>query len=67
MKSYLSTAFFFAREFLFIVLSRPDLTGGGDLPGHFSIKTTESHLHVKREQLVNIESPLDGLFSKDEI
>jgi site-specific recombinase XerD len=29
-----------------------------DLPGHFSIKTTERYLHVKKEQLVNIISPL---------
>ncbi len=38
-----------------------------NLPGHFDIKTTARYLHVKREQLVNIESPLDGLMSKDEI
>ncbi len=38
-----------------------------DLLGHFDIKTTARYLHVKREQLVNIESPLDGLMSKDEI
>ncbi len=38
-----------------------------DLLGHFDIKTTARYLHVKREQLVNIESPLDSLMSKDEI
>jgi site-specific recombinase XerD len=38
-----------------------------DLLGHFDIKTTARYLHVKREQLVNIESPLDGLMSKEEI
>jgi integrase/recombinase XerD len=38
-----------------------------DLMGHFDIRTTARYLHVSREQLVNIESPLDGLLSKDEI
>jgi len=38
-----------------------------DLLGHFDINTTARYLHVKREQLVNIESPLDGLMSKEEI
>ena len=38
-----------------------------DLLGHFDINTTARYLHVKREQLVNIESPLDSLISKDEI
>jgi integrase/recombinase XerD len=33
-----------------------------DLLGHFSINTTNRYLHVKREQLVNIVSPLDHLF-----
>lgn len=37
-----------------------------DLLGHFDIKTTARYLHVKREQLVNIVSPLDDLFSGDE-
>jgi integrase/recombinase XerD len=33
-----------------------------DLLGHFSIKTTERYLHVAREKLVYIASPLDYLF-----
>ena len=35
-----------------------------DLLGHFSIKTTTRYLHVKRESLVNIMSPLDDIFGK---
>jgi len=35
--------------------------------GHFDIKTTARYLHVKREQLINIDSPLDALLLKDEI
>ena len=38
-----------------------------DLLGHFDIRTTSRYLHVKREQLVNIKSPLDGLMSGEEI
>ncbi len=38
-----------------------------DLLGHFSIKTTERYLHVRREKLVNIVSPLDDLFEKHNI
>lgn len=38
-----------------------------DLLGHFDIRTTTRYLHVRKEQLVNIESPLDHLISKYEI
>lgn len=32
-----------------------------DILGHFNIKTTERYLHVSKQRLVNIESPLDDL------
>ncbi len=32
-----------------------------ELLGHFDIKTTERYLHVAKEKLVNIKSPLDYL------
>lgn len=35
--------------------------------GHFSIKTTERYLHVAKERLVNIVSPLDDLWEKGEL
>ena len=38
-----------------------------DLLGHFDIKTTERYLHVSKKQLVNIVSPLDDLFKKENI
>jgi integrase/recombinase XerD len=38
-----------------------------DLLGHFDIRTTTRYLHVRKEQLVNIESPLDHLISRYEI
>lgn len=38
-----------------------------DLLGHFSIKTTTRYLHVKRENLVNILSPLDDIWNKGDL
>lgn len=38
-----------------------------DLLGHFNIKTTERYLHVARNQLVNISSPLDDLMGRGKI
>jgi integrase/recombinase XerD len=35
-----------------------------DLLGHFNIKTTERYLHVKKDLLVNIISPLDDIWKK---
>ena len=35
-----------------------------DLLGQFSIKTTERYLHVSKEKLVNIISPLDDFWEK---
>lgn len=34
-----------------------------DLLGHFSIKTTERYLHVKKEALLTIVNPLDALYA----
>ena len=34
-----------------------------DLLGHFSIKTTERYLHVKKEELITIVNPLDALYA----
>ncbi len=38
-----------------------------DILGHFSIKTTERYLHVSNKQLVNIVSPFDSLWEKENI
>jgi integrase/recombinase XerD len=35
-----------------------------DILGHFDIKTTQRYLHVRRDFLINIESPLDDLYKK---
>jgi len=35
-----------------------------DILGHFNIKTTERYLHVRRDQLINIVSPLDDIWKK---
>ena len=36
-----------------------------DLLGHFDIRTTERYLHVSKQQLVNVLSPLDDLVKKE--
>jgi integrase/recombinase XerD len=38
-----------------------------DLLGHFDIRTTEIYLHVKKEQLINISSPIDDLWEKGKL
>ena len=38
-----------------------------DLLGHFSINTTTRYLHVRKENLVNIMSPLDDIFKKGKL
>ncbi len=38
-----------------------------DILGHFNIKTTERYLHVRKEQLVTLPSPLDDLWKKGDI
>ncbi|HEV7329973.1 MAG TPA: site-specific integrase [Flavisolibacter sp.] len=34
-----------------------------ELLGHFSIKTTERYLHVKKDELITLVNPLDALFA----
>lgn len=38
-----------------------------ELLGHFDIRTTERYLHVSREKLINIISPLDSLYEEEEM
>ena len=38
-----------------------------ELLGHFNIRTTERYLHVSKQKLVNIISPLDDLMKNEEI
>ena len=35
--------------------------------GHFDIRTTERYVHVRKDQLINIVSPLDDLWLKGDI
>ncbi len=38
-----------------------------DLLGHFNIKTTERYLHVSKQKLVNIISPFDDLWNREQL
>ncbi len=38
-----------------------------DLLGHFDIRTTERYLHVSKQQLVNVASPLDDLIRNENL
>lgn len=38
-----------------------------ELLGHFDIRTTERYLHVSKQQLVNVLSPLDDLVKKENL
>jgi integrase/recombinase XerD len=46
---------------------RADISYIKDLLWHFDIKTTERYLHVKKDALINIVSPLDDLWKKEDI
>lgn len=35
-----------------------------EILGHFDIKTTQRYLHLRKEFLINIESPIDSLYKK---
>ena len=37
------------------------------MPGHFNIKTAERYVHVRKDQLINIVSPLNDLWLKGDI
>lgn len=41
-----------------------DVTYIQELLGHFDIRTTQRYLHIRKEQLVTIVSPLDDLWKK---
>jgi integrase/recombinase XerD len=38
-----------------------------EILGHFDIKTTERYLHIRRDVIINIESPLDSLYKKKDL